>query len=75
MKLGDLLNTKDFKYRVTISVGPNETVQAAVNKMAEHDKGSLAVCDDEGKLVGIITERDIVRKCSTSGKTLDKIKI
>jgi len=75
MKLGDLLNTKDFKYRVTISVGPNETVQAAVNKMAEHDKGSLAVCDNEGKLVGIITERDIVRKCSTSGKTLDKIKI
>jgi CBS domain-containing protein len=28
----------------------------------DHDRGSLPVCNDKGELVGIITERDIVRK-------------
>jgi CBS domain-containing protein len=75
MKLGDLLNTKDVTYRVAVTMQPSETVMAAVHKLAKHDRGSIMVCDDEGKLLGIITERDIVRKCLTSGKDLDKTKI
>ena len=75
MTLGDLLNTRDAKYRVVITVQPSETVMAAVHKLAKHDRGSIMVCDDEGKLLGIISERDIVRKCLTSGKDLDKTKI
>ena len=75
MKLGDLLNTKDATYRVAVTMRPSETVMAAVHKLAKHDRGSIMVCDDEGKLLGIITERDIVRKCLTSGKDLDKTKI
>lgn len=65
MKLGELLNTKEFKYRKTVTAGPNETIFAAVAKLAEHDRGSLPVCDDKGELLGIITERDIVRKLLT----------
>lgn len=75
MKLGDLLNTKDATYRVAVTMRPSETVMAAVHKLAKHDRGSIMVCSNEGKLLGIITERDIVRKCFTSGKDLDKIKI
>lgn len=75
MKLGDLLNAKDSRYRVTVTARPNDTISVAVRKLAEHDRGSLAVCDDTGRLIGIITERDIVRKCVTSGKAFDKIKV
>lgn len=75
MTLGDLLNTKNAKYHVVVTVQPSETVMAAVHKMVKHDRGSIMVCDDEGKLLGIISERDIVRKCFTSGKDLDKTKI
>ena len=42
------------------SVGPNETIKTAARKMIEAFVGSLLVVE-EGKLVGIITERDIVR--------------
>lgn len=62
MKLRDLLNIKDFKYRAVITVKPDEKVSTAIEKLVEHDKGSLPVCDEKGALVGIITERDIVRK-------------
>ncbi|HEY77693.1 MAG TPA: CBS domain-containing protein [Dehalococcoidia bacterium] len=65
MKLRETLNLKDFKYRTAVSVGPNETIAAAIEKLVEHDRGSLPVCNNKGELVGIITERDIVRKFLT----------
>ena len=65
MNLGELLNQKDFKHRVVVTVKPKETISATLQKMIQHDRGSVPVCDDKGELVGIITERDIVRKCFT----------
>jgi len=75
MKLRELLNTKDFKYRIAVTVGQNENISAAIQKLVEHDRGSLPVCNDKGELVGIITERDIVRKCFARSDALAKIKI
>jgi len=75
MKIRDLLNLKDFKYRVVVTVKPDEAVSAAIKKLIEHDRGSLSVCNDKGELVGIITERDIVRKCFTRSGELDRIKV
>jgi len=63
MKIRDLLKTKS---RPVITIGPNDTVSAAVQKLAEYDLGSLAVCNDQGELVGIVSERDLVRKCFKS---------
>ena len=60
MKIRDLLKIKS---RPVITIGPNDTVSAVVQKLAEYDRGSLPVCNDKGELVGIVTERDIVRKC------------
>jgi len=75
MKLGDLLNTKAFKYRVLVTIGTNETISAAIQKLIEHDRGSLPVCNDKGELVGIITERDIARKCLAHSDVFTKIKV
>lgn len=60
MKLRDLLKIKG---REVISIGPDEMVSTAINKLAQYDRGSLPVCNDKGEIVGIITERDILRKC------------
>jgi len=75
MKLKNLLSMKDSKYRIAVTVGPEETVLAAILKLVEHDRGSLPVCNDKGELIGIITERDIVRKYLARSDTLAKIKI
>ena len=72
MKMRDLLKIKS---RPVITVGPNETVVAAIQKLVEHDRGSIPVCNDNGELVGIITERDIVRKCFVRSDALASIKI
>ncbi|MEE9465483.1 MAG: CBS domain-containing protein [Candidatus Neomarinimicrobiota bacterium] len=45
-----------------ITVRSSTSVQEAFNLMAENDIGCLLVTDDDGKLLGIITERDMLRK-------------
>ena len=72
MKIRDLLKIKG---RPVITIGPTETVAAAVKKLADYDRGSIPVCNEKGELVGIITERDIVRKCFVSMQPLANIKI
>ena len=72
LKIRDLLKMKG---RPVVTIGPNETVAAAVQKLAEHDRGSIPVCNEKGELVGIITERDIVRKCFVRSDALASIKI
>ncbi len=72
MKIRDLLKTKS---RPVISIGPNDTVSAVVQKLAEHDLGSLAVCNDDGELVGIVTERDVIRKCFKSIDACAKFRV
>jgi CBS domain-containing protein len=75
MKIKDLLKTKEFQYRTVITLISDETIPSAIQKMVEHDRGSLPVCNDRGELVGIITERDLVRRCFTSMDIIANIKI
>ena len=76
MKLGELLNHKDFRYRTAVLASPNDTIASVIDKLVANDRGSLPVCDEKGQLVGIITERDIVRKFLT-GKNIvpSKVKV
>ena|SRR4030042_1216030 len=62
MKIRELLDTEGFKSRSNVVARPDETVGSAVSKLIEHNIGSLPVCDDNGRPLGIITERDIIRK-------------
>jgi CBS domain-containing protein len=75
MKLTDLLSSEEFKNRVLLTIGLDENVLAAVQKLADHDKGALTVHNEARDVVGIITERDIVRKCFAHSLDLTKIKI
>jgi len=72
MKIRDLLKIKG---RQVITIRPNETVAAAIQKLAEYDRGSIPVCNEKGELVGIITERDIIRKCFVPMDTLASVEI
>ena len=44
-----------------VAVGPDATLADVAALMRREDIGSLTVNDDAGNLVGIITERDLVR--------------
>ena len=55
------MKVKDVMVKLVITVGPDETVLAAATKMAQKGIGSLVITEKSSPL-GIITERDLVRK-------------
>ena len=46
-----------------IRVGPEEPVAVAARMLSRYNVGSLPVCGEDGKLLGMITDRDIVLRC------------
>jgi CBS domain-containing protein len=48
-------------------VGENDTLIAAARKMRDLDVGSLPICGEDGKLKGMLTDRDIVVRCLAEG--------
>ncbi|PWE27287.1 CBS domain-containing protein [Pararhodobacter marinus] len=61
----------DHKGHEMFSITPDETLRRAVEILRDKRIGALLVCDTEGALVGILSERDIVRKLADMpGQTL-----
>ena len=56
--INDLLERKG---REVVSVGPDETVYRAVEILIEKKIGSVVVRDAENEILGILTERDVLR--------------
>ena len=46
---------------------PDEPVVAAARLMRMRGIGALPVCEDDGTLAGMLTDRDIVVRCVSSG--------
>ena len=72
MKIKEYFKTKGNR---VITIGPNETVKAALRKLVDNNIGALPVCDTNGQLVGIISERDVLKECLNRGESIDTKKI
>lgn len=57
------------------SAGPDLPASEAAELLTEHNIGALPVIDDLGELVGIISERDVVRAIAKSGGSLNGHKV
>jgi Mg/Co/Ni transporter MgtE len=52
---------RDVMKTHVFTAAPEETIRAAAQRMLEHRVGALPVVDENFRLLGIITENDIVR--------------
>lgn len=59
MKVRTILTTKGTTTVLTIR--PQQSLREAAHLLAEHNIGALVVVNEAGGLVGIISERDIIR--------------
>lgn len=63
------------KGNVTYSVGPESTLYEALELMADKNIGVVLVVDNDGKILGIFSERDFVRKIIIKGRSGEITKV
>ena len=64
MKVEQILQSKGADI---FSVKPDDTIAQAVSVLNEKNIGAVIVRDGSGEVVGILSERDIVRRLGTQG--------
>lgn len=67
MKVSAILSTKAKR---VITIGQEKSIKDAVSLLREHNIGALVVTDDAGGLLGILSERDIVRTAAAADNPL-----
>jgi CBS domain-containing protein len=66
MRIADVLRRKGA---AVATVGPDATVTELLGQLATHNVGALPVVD-KGNLIGIVSERDVVRRLHAGGAAL-----
>jgi CBS domain-containing protein len=62
MKVRNILATKGGR---VVTIAPDEPVRRAVALLVEHRIGALIITDADGRLIGILSERDVMRAAAT----------
>ena len=57
MKVTEILSNKGAD---VITIWPGASLRSAVDRMTKRNVGALVVVDDEGAVVGMVSERDVV---------------
>lgn len=62
MKLRDIMTNQ------VVRIHPEETVAVAARMLEHNNIGAIPVCGSDGRLCGLLTDRDIVTRCLAAGK-------
>ena len=72
MKISTILKTKGEQ---VYTISPEATMKDMVNEMLARRAGSLLVVDGDGKTLGIVTERDLLRNLRKLGADWEGLKV
>ena len=63
MKLRDVMSNPVIRIR------PDESVAVAARTLARYNIGALPVCGNDGRICGLVTDRDIVTRCLAANRS------
>ena len=69
MKVGDVMTP------APISISKHETVAVAARTLTHYNIGAVPVCSSDGRLCGMVTDRDMVTRCLAAGKDPQRTKV
>ncbi|PJI07682.1 MULTISPECIES: CBS domain-containing protein [Clostridium] len=61
------MKVSEIMTKAVVTINSEDNVKVAADLMKEHDIGSIPVCAS-GKIIGVITDRDIVLRTVADGK-------
>lgn len=62
------MKLRDVMTNPVVRIHPEESVSVAARTLSHYNIGALPVCGSDGRLCGVITDRDIVTRCLASGR-------
>ena len=63
------MELRDIMTNQVVKIQPEETVAVAARMLEHNNIGAMPVCGNDGRLCGMLTDRDIVTRCLASGKS------
>jgi CBS domain-containing protein len=72
MQVRDVLKSKSGR---VITIEAEATTAEAIARLVQNNIGSLPVVDDDGRLVGIVSERDILRGVHNHGERFPRMRV
>ena len=69
MKIREVMSTP------VVRISPDESVSVASRMLTRYNIGALPVCGRDGRLCGMVTDRDIVTRCLAPGKAPESTQV
>lgn len=62
------MKVSDIMTKNVVKIDPEESVEVAARTLTHYNIGALPVCGRDGKLCGMVTDRDLVIRCMAANK-------
>ena len=69
------MKVRDVMTQKPIHIHKDETVAVAARTLTHYNIGAVPVCGNDGRLCGMVTDRDMVTRCMAAGKDPEKTKV
>jgi len=69
------MKIRDVMTNQVIRIHPEESVAVAARTLTHYNIGVLPVCGADGRLCGVVTDRDLVTRCVASGKAAENTQV
>ena len=69
------MKIRDVMTQSVIPIRPEENVAVAARTLTHYNIGALPVCGGDGRLCGVVTDRDLVTRCMAQGRSAGNVKV
>lgn len=69
------MKVREMMSQPAIRISGEESVEVAARTLAHYNIGMLPVCGNDGRLCGVVTDRDLVTRCLASGRKPGQTKV
>ena len=62
------MKLREIMTNTVVRIHPEESVAVAARTLARYNIGALPVCGSDGRIYGLLTDRDLVTRCIAAGR-------
>lgn len=62
------MKLREIMSNTVVRISPEESVAVAARTLARYNIGALPVCGGDGRVCGVVTDRDLVTRCIAAGR-------